>query len=183
LAGAYTIYDSGFPCQSPTAPTPALVAAVLLEGSIHGDSLETGAFIDAAGSIVIRKTGLPNAVCFVGGELNGTRGTVFTHNHPKDGSFSREDVEAAIRSTLIEVRAVGPKLRHRLRPRHPAWPTLAELNRELAIAQRHVPTIVRNQHRTGAINPQFLRHEAEHQTWVFVSNVLGLDYIRERAWP
>lgn len=180
LNGAFTIYDPGYPCSIPDVSTPALAAAVGLENHIRADSLETGAFIAASGAVVISKTGLPDRVRFFGSDLVGTDGTLFTHNHPADSSFSRPDIVAAILSDLQELRAVGPTLRHRLLAPQ-GWPRVAALDAAIAQcvpgAQQRVARMVA----AGDVAARFQQQEVVHQLWSMVAKKLGMDYQREKS--
>lgn len=177
-----TIYDVGFPCKLPDASRPDLATAVALEDRIRLDSDETGAFVAADGSIVVSKTGTPNHVRFVGTELAGTDGTLFTHNHPSGLPFSIQDVEAAADSDLKEVRVVGGTIRYRMWPRG-GWPTVPAIYAAVRLAHVGVAGTVRHLLATGAIHPRFKQMEAEHQLWLRVALKLNLAYVRERAWP
>lgn len=136
----------------------------------------------STGAIVSRSTGTPNQVRFAGAALVGTRGTVFTHNHPGNGTFSLPDVEAAIDSDLVELRAVGPTLRHRLWPER-FWPTKQALRQEIGRIAPAAGSRAARAVANGAIDQTRIVEETEHQIWVLVSKSLGLHYKRERAWP
>jgi hypothetical protein len=142
--------------------------------------LETGAYIAANGSVVIEKTGLPNRVSFVGYELDGTDRTLFTHNHPDDGTFSHEDVHAAIESDLIELRAVGPTLRHIMSAPH-GWPSTVALDKAIAksvaVAQSRTTVLIN----TGQVDRQNVQREVTHQLWREVARLLNLHYEREKS--
>jgi hypothetical protein len=178
--GVFTIYDRAYPTRAPDVSTPALLVAVRLENQIRNDSRETGAFIAADGSIVIQKTGTPDRVMFHGTELAGTRGTLFTHNHPLDRTFSQQDVDAAIRSSLAELRAVGPTVRHRMRAPN-GWPTGVDLVNALATAAQTAQKRTAHAIASGALHAQYAQPEVEHQCWVQVSSALGLVYMREKS--
>jgi hypothetical protein len=178
--GAFTIYDHAYPCKVPDSSTPARAAGVNLESRIRSNGDETGAFIAPQGTVVIEKTGLPDQVRFSGAELNGTDRTLFTHNHPGNGSFSRQDIVAAILSDLEELRAVGPTIRHMLRAPS-GWPTAAALDAAIARATPVATRRVAQMLASGALNGPFLQPELTHQLWVAVAKDLRLDYIRERS--
>jgi hypothetical protein len=180
LQGIPSIYDPACPRQTPDVSTRARAAAVKLEDSIRSNSRETGAFIAANGSVVIQKTGSPNQVQFSGSELNGTARTLFTHNHPGDGTFSYPDLLCAIESDLEELRAVGPYLRHMMIAPS-GWPTdiilSSALLNAIPVAIKKVAYMVAS----GSLEQRYAQSEVEHQLWVEVGRVLNLEYKRERS--
>jgi hypothetical protein len=178
--GTFTIYDIGYATTTPDTSTSARAAAVTLENAIRGNALETGAFLASSGSVIVQKTGAPDNVKFVGAELNGTRGTLFTHNHPDDSSFSLPDVISAIRSDLEELRAVGPTIRHFMQPAGP-WPTEAALLNALPSAAVMARRKVAHAVGSGALNSRHAQAEITHQLWVELAALLGFSYWREKS--
>ena len=180
MPGTFTIYDSAFPSKQADVSTPARRAAVHLENSIRNDALETGAFIARDGSVVVQKTGAPNHVRFNRHELSGTNGTLFTHNHPKDETFSREDIIAAIESQLVELRAVGPMLRHIMQAPG-GWPSLTAFDRAIKGAVTIAQQRTTAQINAGNLDARDAHREVCHQMWREVSNSLSLRYEREKS--
>jgi hypothetical protein len=178
--GTFTIYDQAYPLSVPNTSTPARAAAVTFENAVRVDSSENGAFFASDGSEVVRKTGVPDRVRFIGQELNGTYGTLFTHNHPNNNTFSAFDVLAAIKSNVVELRAVGPTIRYRMWAPS-GWPTQSELHHalttEVARANQRTAMMVA----AGSVHRRFAQMEAEHQCWVLVAGALGLQYRREKS--
>lgn len=176
-----TIYDQAYPSSAADVSTPARAAAVKEEDAIRNDRLETGIFIARDGREVIRKTGAPNQVRFMGTDLFGTQGALFTHNHPGNGTFSLQDVMAAIDSNACELRAVGPTLRYVMRPCESGWPTeqmlIAAVASAAPIAQNRVSWMIARRQ----VELQFAQAETEHQLWVEVAGALGLEYTREKS--
>lgn len=178
--GSFSIYDNAYPTSSPDTSTLARACAVAIENQIRIDINETGAFVARDGSVVIKKTGAPSNVAFSSSELFGTQGTLFTHNHPDDRTFSREDVVAAVKSQLAELRAVGPTLRYSMSARG-NWPPIAALRRAIASA---VPIAIQETSqlvKLGQLHPQWIDHEVDHQLWCAVSRTLSLQYVREKS--
>lgn len=179
-AGDFGIYDAAYPMRAADVSTPARAAAVKLENQIRRDSRETGAFIAADGTVVVQKTGLPDRVSFTAKELAGTQGTLFTHNHPGNGSFSRVDVMSALASELAELRVAGPSLRYSLQPGD-SWPSRIELDSAIREAQGYAQRAVSRMIAAGDLDPRYAQAEAEHQVWVAVARKLGLKYVREKS--
>lgn len=179
-SGTFTIYDPAYPSKPADTTTLARATAVALEDTIRRDGLETGAFIAADGRVVIQKTGRPNQVTFGAHELLGTDRTLFTHNHPDGDTFSREDIVAAIQSDLIEVRAVGPTLRHFMWAPG-GWPPEVALDRAIAkaiaVAQAHTGRMIN----TGQLDQRHAPREVTHQLWREVARMLSLRYEREKS--
>ena len=178
--GSFSIFDSAYPSVQPDTSTLARACAVAIENLIRADANETGAFIARDGSIVIKKSGTPSNVSFSSAELFGTQGTLFTHNHPDDRTFSREDVVAAIDSQLTELRVVGPRLRYSMSARG-NWPPITALSRAIVkgipIAIQETSQLVK----LGQLHPQYIDHEVDHQLWSAVSRTLSLQYTREKS--
>jgi hypothetical protein len=178
--GSFNVYDNAFPTTKPDTSTAARASAVALEIQIRSDANETGAFIARDGSIIVQKTGSPSSVSFSSTELIGTHGTLFTHNHPDDGPFSREDIVAAIKSQLVEVRVVGPTLRYIVAARG-GWPPIVALDRAIAKAIPIANQETRQQVRLGQLHPQHVDLEVCHQLWLDVARTLSLQYMREKS--
>lgn len=178
--GEFTVYDRGYPTAKPDVSTPARKTAVGLENTIRADDHETGAFIDAEGKILVRKSGQPNQVSFSGADLDGTDGSTFTHNHPANGSFSAQDVGSAIASGLKELRAVGPTLRYTMAPAA-GWPSEAELSGFLMSERSGALRAVQDMINRGELEPPNAQAEAEHQLWLAASERFKLGYKREKS--
>lgn len=178
--GLFTIYDAAYPKVKPDISTPARVAAVKLEEAIRSNGLETGAFIASDGRVLVQKTGKPDRLSFTGSELSGTDGSLFTHNHPGNGTFSRADVIAAVDSGLTELRAIGPTMRHILQPGS-GWPSLEVLEAEILRQSQKSLDVTREMVNRGELELKFASAEANHQLWALVAKALGLRYTRERS--
>jgi len=176
----FTIYDPVCPSGQPDGSTPARQAAIRLENQIRHDSNETGCFIRDDGHLIIRKSGFPNQVQFSPKELANTDGTLFTHNHPKDGSFSVLDVKNAIQQKLTELRVVGPTLRYIMRPMQ-SWPSCRSVDTETNQVIHHITLDVHGYVRSGQLSSRFATLEIQHLIWERVSTKLGLKYIREKT--
>ncbi len=173
-----SIYNPSNPRAVPDMSTPARLAAVNFENSIRANSFETGAFFSASGLLITRKMGTANQVHFDQHELLGTKGSLFSHNHPDGLSFSRQDVEQAVDIDLIELRVVAPHCRYILQP-NGNWPTWLSIESAL---QRHAPAahqdvVVLVQ--SNCLSNGDVDKELQHRLWVLVANDLNLRYFRE----
>ena len=82
-----------------------------VEGSIRGNSMESAHVFSALGEELFSENGGSKSVSFSRDQiarLEGHPGSVLTHNHPRGGSFSLEDVKLAYLTRLGMIRAVGP---------------------------------------------------------------------------
>ena len=178
--GEFTVFDAGHPVSTPDVSTPARRAAVEIEKRIRGDSLETGAFIDKSGAVILQRQGEPDHVGFYPAELEQMKGATFTHNHPGNSTFSAEDVSLAAATGLHELRAVGPTLRYTMVAEN-GWPDhatmKAAMKESMAIAQKRVDSMTGR----GELENEHRQSEAEHQVWVAFSAVLKLVYGREKS--
>jgi hypothetical protein len=107
-------------------------------------------------------------------------GTLFTHNHPGNSTFSQLDVMQALQIGVAEVRAVGPTLRHILTPAL-GWPSRPALVAELERAARAAQMDVERMIAAGELEPRFAGVELQHPQWVRVSRKFGLGYTREKS--
>ena len=180
VSAGFSIYDIGHPRGRPDRSTPARDAAVSLEDQIRTDSLETGAFFARDGQLVVRKTGAPDRVTFTASELVGTDGTLFTHNHPDDDTFSQQDVVSAIESQLLELRAVGPTLRHTMSAPG-GWPSKTAFSRAFHNSVNPANIVTAQMISSGQLDRQYAKREACHQFWCEVARRLSLRYSREKS--
>ncbi|WP_190543800.1 hypothetical protein [Pseudomonas typographi] len=178
--GEFTVYDAAHPTVKPDMSTPARKTAVAIEEQIRKDRLETGAFISRDGSVMLQRQGEPDSVGFPVSEFGRLKGSTFTHNHPGNSTFSRQDVSLASEIGLSELRAVGPTLRYTMSA-DKGWPEgdmIASLASQTEIeAVRRVSGMVNR----GEIERVFAQTEAEHQFWTILSAKAGLKYTRERS--
>ncbi len=103
------------------------------EDQIRRLPFETAVAWDAAGEIVLEKTGEAKRIVFTDKELSVLQGSVFTHNHPSGlafsgddprsfgNSFSLSDIRLACFVSLTELRVVTPRLRLSLKPSPLGW--------------------------------------------------------------
>lgn len=173
-----SIYKSTSPRNAPDVTTPAKREAVKLENTIRHNTVETGAFFRADGTLITQKAGTVNQVRFDQHELVGTARSLFTHNHPDGLPFSRQDVEFAVDVDLTELRAVTAYCRFVLRPEG-AWPTFSTIEQAILqhgpSAQQEVTAMVHACQLSNGDIPK----ELQHRMWVLVSNDLKLGYVRE----
>lgn len=103
------------------------------EDEIRRLPFETAVAWNADGVEVLTKTGEKNRIVFSDEELVLIQGSVFTHNHPGGlafpendprsfgNSFSLIDIRLACFVSLIELRAVTPRLCFSLKPLPSGW--------------------------------------------------------------
>jgi hypothetical protein len=142
--------------------------------------VETGAFFDAQGSLIVKKVGTTTHVRFDLHELTNVRKSLFTHNHPDGLSFSPQDVEQAVEFDLIELRAVTSYCRYILQP-NGSWPpflTIAQaLQRHAAAAHQEVTAMAQ----ACQLSIRDWPKEFQHRLWVLVAADLTLCYAREAS--
>lgn len=77
------------------------------ENRIRGNRTETAILVGMDGKVLIDKSdGHKSQVGFNGAELDMMNGAVLTHNHPRNSTFSEEDMNI-LRYGLNEIRAVA----------------------------------------------------------------------------
>lgn len=178
--GEFTVYDAAHPTVKPDISTPARKAAVGIEEQIRKDHLETGAFIGRDGSVLLQRQGEPDSVGFPVNEFDKLKGSTFTHNHPGNSTFSRQDVSLASEIGLTELRAVGPTLRYTMSA-DKGWPTDDMIDSLSSQAATETVKRVSGMVNRGEIEQQFAQAESEHQFWTILSAKAGLKYTRERS--
>jgi SPP1 gp7 family putative phage head morphogenesis protein len=173
------VYDSLLARIEPDLSTPARATAVAIEDGIRRDALETGAFIDTSGNVMLRKQGAPDRVTFTIHELFNKRGTTFTHNHPGGASFSAADLNLFAVFEFGEMRAITTNARHIVRPLGLRWPNpnaLTDLDDE---ALKSAQEIVNKMIATGQLERGLFELEVSHQYVLFLSQRTGFFYLRE----
>jgi hypothetical protein len=178
--GEFTVYDPAHPVGKPDISTPARRKAVQLEETIRKDHMETGAFIDKAGTVVIQRQGEADSVGFPIIEFPRLHGTTFTHNHPGNGTFSMQDVSLASQIGLAELRAVGPTLRYTMSA-DKGWPGGDMITSLVGQTEKEAVKRVSGMINRGEIEREFAQTELEHQFWTILSAKAGLKYTRERS--
>lgn len=178
--GEFTVYDPAHPVSKPDISTAARKQAVQLEEQIRKDRLETGAFIDKKGAVILQRQGEADSVGFPISEFPRLRGTTFTHNHPGNGTFSLQDVSLASQIGLAELRAVGPTLRYTMSA-DKAWPSGDMISSLVDQSQKQALKRVAGMINRGEIEREFAQAESEHQFWTVLSSKAGLKYTRERS--
>ena len=177
-AGAVDPYDPQAPRVKPDTGTPARKAAVALEDAIRHDAVETGVFIAADGSELLRRTGEPDRVVFTALDLSTKAGTTFTHNHPGDRSFSLDDYEHAHVAGLAELRAVTPRFRHIL-VMGAAMPAPATVERLRDRMESRLSRLVDDMIKHDELHPAARGVELDHQFWRALARRYGFAYNRE----
>lgn len=81
----------------------------MYEDVIRDKSTEHSAFFDNNGNVLLYKKGTESAVYFTENEISRIRGNiaVMTHNHPRETSFSVDDIKFAINNNIGEIRVVS----------------------------------------------------------------------------
>lgn len=77
-----------------------------VESRIAGQQFESSAVFDENGNQLLFKDGKKHSVTFTPAELELMGGSILTHNHPLDVSFSRADIIFLTGNRLKEIRAV-----------------------------------------------------------------------------
>jgi len=76
------------------------------------DAYETALVTRRDGTVIFEKEGLFDNIRFTPDELARMKDSIATHNHPSGGTFSVDDVKAAIQQDIYQTRAFGEYQRH-----------------------------------------------------------------------
>lgn len=165
--------------QQPDVSTPARAAAVGIEDMIRHKATETGVLIGADGKTILKRQGKADRVRFTHGELLGSAGMTFTHNHPGGHAHSIEDLRLCALYEMHELRVVTADYRHGvslLRRRHigPLTRLYGSLHAGAAIATH-------DDVRRGLIHPRDFGKEVQHRTLHRLSVQIGFEYWRQAS--
>lgn len=166
------------------------------EDRIRFDKLETVGIFDAEGKLFYRNQGKPDKVKVEPNRTQAQRikGSVITHNHPRDvgvdrddprwrgHSFSGEDIETAASFQAAEIRAVSQGYRHSMRPPESGWNE--ELGKKIRIAFEKTHVKVVGELEAAIMRGEMTVAEAQanelHEAWRRTAKEFGLKYKREK---
>lgn len=95
-----------------TLPLPELLRSV--ERQIARAGVEVGFVFGASGQLLVQRVGSATAIRFTGHELSLMPGATLTHNHPRCGYFSTEDLLLAHQFDLWQLNAVAGRYVYQL---------------------------------------------------------------------
>jgi SPP1 gp7 family putative phage head morphogenesis protein len=174
------------PSDAPKKPpvTPAKLAAAIgqEERAIADLDIEHAAVFDPkTAELVFRKTsGAPDYVAFTNDEVAQFRGMIFTHNHPRSSSFSREDVGFATKNDLAEMRVISRFYGYRLIRPDGGWEDFGAVNRRFGPALQKAVVRLRKRIDSGEMTEDEAGRELFHQVWRDVFRGTATRYIRRR---
>jgi hypothetical protein len=83
------------------------MAAIITE---TGNKYETCYALDKSGNILIHKAGQKSSISFDAAESKQiTDAKIFLHNHPRNSSFSPDDILTSLKLNMTEIRAITPE--------------------------------------------------------------------------
>ena len=101
------------PVSIPSGTTELAKNILAVEKTIKNNVTESAHIFDPkTGVKVFEKQGDANSIRFLTSELAPFKGHIFTHNHPRDSSFSGNDLNLSINRDFKEIRAVGKNNKH-----------------------------------------------------------------------
>jgi hypothetical protein len=154
-----------------------------VEKEIADNDFETAAVFAKDGALLLRKTGERAAIRFTPQEaLRMIDAAVFTHNHPRNTSFSLADVDLAWRLRIGELRVVTQSFLYRMRPPVGGWRQLEWKRIEETVNM--VYDHVREEFQTALSRGRLTETEADlrgwHTVWRRTARRLALSYTRSR---
>ena len=158
-------------------------AVTAVEKEIAHNDFETAAVFASDGALLLSKAGEQAAVRFTQREaLRMIDAAVFTHNHPRNTSFSLADVDLAWRLRIGEIRVVTQSFLYRMRPPVGGWRTI-----EWRVIEETVNTVydhVRQEFQAALRRGRLTESEADlrgwHTVWLRTARHLSLSYTRRR---
>ena len=85
---------------------------------------EEAVVLDRAGNPILRKKSETTELTFNDAEEKQMEGRVLVHNHPTGRAFSPDDMELAAKGKVAQLRVVGSKYTHVLKPPLAGWETV-----------------------------------------------------------
>lgn len=151
-----------------------------VEGEIAAAPVEHTAVLDAAGNILLRKSGDAYQVGFTVEELAQLKDAIVTHNHPGVASFSISDIGLMIQYDVAEMRAVDAAYIYSAARPAEGWTAqdkeaLMQVihDTEAAVVGEFMDKFVR-----GEISEAQIEAELYHELWQRVSAATKLAYDR-----
>ena len=154
------------------------------ELSIKDRQTEKCFAFDPQGNVIFEKEGDKNSIYFTQEESNIIKGHIFTHNHPSSSSFSKEDITTACNLILPEIRAVGAKYRHSMKPPDSGWSQQVfkqVIEPEYERASNEVYWEFTKAIKDGTMTIEMANLNHQHEVWLRVAKKVQLKYIR-REW-
>ncbi len=162
---------------------PLEVALERVEKQIARRKTEKAVLLDTDGRIILESS--QRAAGEVSFEVpdEGLFGKTLTHNHPNSVSFSKEDIEIAATHQLAEIRTVGRRYRHSMRPPDSGWSKVFWQEVVQPVYERIAGILERffsARKKRGMITEEEFDLELYHQIWVEVAKRTGLKYERKK---
>ena len=158
-------------------------AVTAVEKKIADNDFETAAVFATDGTLLLRKTGERASVRFTQQEvLRMIDAAVFTHNHPRNTSFSLADVDLAWRLRIEEIRVVSPSFLYRMRPPAGGWRQIEWKVIEETVHAIH-DQVIEEFHsalRVGRLTETTADLRGWHTVWLRAARRLSLSYTRRR---
>ena len=156
---------------------------IAVEKEIAHNDLKQQLSLPTMATLLLRKAGERAAIRFTLQEaLRMIDAAVFTHNHPRNTSFSLADVDLAWRLRIGEIRVVTQSFLYRMRPPVGGW-----RNIEWQVIEETVNTVydhVRQEFHAALRRGLLTESEADlrgwHTVWLRTARHLSLSYTRRR---
>lgn len=147
------------------------------ESQIRKSNVEIcGIFKD--GELIFTKTGSETKINIINSEIPDLSGCIFTHNHPKNGSFSIADISWACDHNLKEIRVVASNTIYRMKLKDDS-----NLSDKLYCEKINFQVLDYR----DAVRDEFKNipnHNNSHEMWLrLTKDIPELDYIRSTSIP
>jgi hypothetical protein len=158
-------------------------AVSAIEKEIACNDFETAAVFADDGMLLLRKAGERAAIRFTPQEaLQMIDAAVFTHNHPRNTSFSLADVDLAWRLRIGELRVVTQSFLYRMGPPVGGWRQIEWQNIEETVyaIRNQVISEFQAALREGRLTENEANREGWHTIWRRTARQLSLSYTRRQ---
>lgn len=139
-----------------------------------------------SGELLLRKEGGASEIAFSLAEMTPLKDAVFSHNHPKGKSFSKEDILFAAKCNLAEIRAVGTdqwgnRWLYRFERPDNGWPELETVRKAAFDNESDIRAIFFDRIETGAMTREEADASHHHALWTSASRTIGGRYSRMKV--
>lgn len=179
----FSIYDAAAPTVKPDISTPQKKAVVAFEDKIRDKEAEYGAFFgEGDNNLLFSMQGDTDNIVFslTNPQWASLKNSIFTHNHPKGGTFSIDDIVSACEIELREVRVVTDKMRHSM-AFNDRWVSENELRKAIDETIPKANDTVTAMLLSDELHISNANNEVNHQVWRLIAQRFGFTYTRERS--
>lgn len=156
----------------------------LAENKIRNLDYEKCFAFDASGKQIFYKSGSKSRIEFSDKEAYRLKDSIFTHNHPGGGTFSKDDIKFASKQSLLEMRAVSSNRNYSISPPEGGWSSdwwQKEGSNYYTLARQETRVFLKEELAAGRITKDQINdmHYQHHELWLRFAEKSGAKYTWE----